>query len=207
MLIKVCGMKRQQDLDAASQLGADFCGFIFHAQSPRAISPEQAGALASGRMRRVGVFVHAQMSEIERAADLARLDLIQLHGRQPVGLAASLGPERIVRVLWPESYASREDFQRELCLHAESCAFFLLDSGSGGGGSGKRLGVSWLKTIVWPRPWLLAGGLSPANVGEVLDSCAPTGLDFNSGIERAPGVKDFAAMSAAFEAARQHGGE
>lgn len=207
MLIKVCGMKRQADLDAASQLGADLCGFIFHSQSPRFIDPELAGELASGVMRRVGVFVHATRSEIERAAEQARLDLIQLHGAQNTGLAMELGPQRIIRVLWPESYASRDDFQRQTDLLAESCAFFLLDSGMSGGGSGKRLPLFWLKNIDWPRPWLLAGGLSPDNIGEILEECAPDGLDFNSGVESAPGEKDFAAMCGAFKACRGHGGK
>lgn len=207
MLIKVCGMKRQKDLDAARRLGADFCGFIFHAASSRYLCPEEAGGLASGGMRRVGVFVNAGLPEIERAADLARLDLIQLHGRQEAGLALALGPERIIRVLWPESHAGRNDFQREIDMFAESCAYFLLDSGDGGGGSGKELDRNWLGDMDWPRPWLLAGGLSPGNVGKILDECAPFGLDFNSGIESAPGEKDFAAMGLAIRAAREHGGK
>ena len=80
LIIKICGMREQVDLDCAAALGVDLCGFIFAPQSPRAVTPEQAAALDSGDMLRVGVFVTDDMRFIEETARAARLDRIQLHG-------------------------------------------------------------------------------------------------------------------------------
>ena len=82
LIIKICGMREQADLDCAAALGVDLCGFIFAPQSPRAVTPEQAAALDSGDMLRVGVFVTDDMRFIEETARATRLDRIQLHGDQ-----------------------------------------------------------------------------------------------------------------------------
>ena len=66
MLIKFCGLTRQEDVDQAARLGATMCGFIFHARSPRGVTPAQAAALESGSMLRVGVFVEQNAEEIRR---------------------------------------------------------------------------------------------------------------------------------------------
>ena len=87
LIIKICGMREQADLDCAAALGVDLCGFIFAPQSPRAVTPEQAAALDSGDMLRVGVFVTDDMRFIEETARAARLDRIQLHGDQSMTCA------------------------------------------------------------------------------------------------------------------------
>ena len=87
LIIKICGMREQAELDCAAALGVDLCGFIFAPQSPRAVTPEQAAALDSGDMLRVGVFVTDDMRFIEETARAARLDRIQLHGDQPMTCA------------------------------------------------------------------------------------------------------------------------
>ena len=91
MLIKFCGLTRQEDVDQAVQLGAGMCGFIFHPRSPRGISPAQAAAMDSGTLRRVGVFVNQGADEIRRIMDEARLDYAQLHGHQSVECARAVG--------------------------------------------------------------------------------------------------------------------
>ena len=92
LIIKICGMREQADLDCAAALGVDLCGFIFAPQSPRAVTPEQAAALDSGDMLRVGVFVTDDMRFIEETARAARLDRIQLHGRSVDDLRGSPEP-------------------------------------------------------------------------------------------------------------------
>ena len=108
LIIKICGMREQADLDCAAALGVNLCGFIFAPQSPRAVTPEQAAALDSGDMLRVGVFVTDDMRFIEETARAARLDRVQLHGDQSMTcanrLSRTLGAERLIRVLWPERY-------------------------------------------------------------------------------------------------------
>ena len=207
MLTKVCGLTRQEDVDAAARLGADFCGFIFHPASPRCISPQQARALDSGRMARVGVFVDQDAEEILAIMAGARLGYAQLHGAQDRATAQRIGPARVIRVLWPERFASRAELVAEMAAWADSCALFLLEAGHGGGGSGRPQDWTRLAGLVSPRPWLLAGGLTPGNTAAALAACAPGGLDFNSGVEEAPGNKSPDLLAAALAAAAGNLGE
>lgn len=206
MLIKICGLTRQEDLDLASRLCVQFCGFIFHSKSPRCIAPEQAARLESGSMRRVGVFVEQEAEEIRQIMQAARLDLAQLHGGQSLECALAVGAERVIRVIWPDRYTHRAVLHAELLKHARACAFYLLDAGTAGGGSGRRLEWRDLSGLRPPRPWLLAGGLSADNVRQALRQCAPGGVDFNSGIEEAPGLKNAQKLQAAVAAALKASG-
>ncbi len=139
MFCKVCGLRRQEDLDLAIDLDVRMCGFIFHPKSPRYIEPEDAAQLQSGTMLRVGVFVDQDAEEIARIMDIARLDLAQLHGQHSVECAEALGADRVIRVLWPEKYESLDALREAMQFYASSCAYYLLDAGQSGGGSGKHL--------------------------------------------------------------------
>lgn len=206
MLIKICGLTRQEDLDLAARLGAQLCGFIFHPKSPRYTAPERVARLESGSMLRVGVFVEQEAEEIQRIMKIARLDLAQLHGGQSLDCALAVGPERVIRVIWPDRYAHRALLHAELQKHAQACSSYLLDAGTAGGGSGRRLEWRDLSGLRPPRPWMLAGGLNAGNVRRALSWCAPEGVDFNSGIEDAPGVKNESRLWAAVEAALKAAG-
>ncbi|MFT3958063.1 MAG: phosphoribosylanthranilate isomerase [Desulfovibrio sp.] len=205
MLIKFCGLTRQEDVDHAASLGAAMCGFIFHPRSPRGVTVAQATALDSGSMLRVGVFVNQGADEIRRIMDEARLDYAQLHGHQSVECARAIGAERVIRVLWPDRYTHRALLYNDLQRNAEACAYYLLDAGLKGGGSGHKLDWSDLASLRPAHPWLLAGGLSAANVAMAVGMCAPAGVDFNSGVEDAPGCKNREKMAAAFMAANSKG--
>ena len=159
MLLKFCGLRRQEDVTLAARLGATHCGFVFHAGSPRCVDAVTVSRLESGDMVRVGVFTGQDSDEIARIMRLARLDMAQLHADQSVDCARQLGAERVIRVLWPQRY-------------------------------GETLGGLRL-----PHPWLLAGGMSPANFRQALTACRPDGVDCNSGVEDAPGQKDARAMT------------
>lgn len=189
MEIKVCGLASQEDVEAVARLGAKFCGFIFHPASPRALDPKTASGLESGALARVGVFVEQGADEIITIMKQARLDYAQLHGSQSLACAERIGPERVIRVLWPARFHHLEELERQMAIHARACAWFLLDAGKAGGGSGQVLNWSWLSGLRSPRPWLLAGGLTPDNAARAAASCQPDGLDFNSGVEEAPGKK------------------
>lgn len=205
MLIKFCGLTRQEDVDHAASLGAAMCGFIFHPRSPRGVTVAQAAALDSGAMLRVGVFVNQGADEIRRIMDEAQLDYAQLHGHQSVECACAIGAERVIRVLWPDRYTHRALLYNDLQRNAEACAYYLLDAGLKGGGSGHKLDWSDLASLRPAHPWLLAGGLSAANVAMAVGMCAPAGVDFNSGVEDAPGCKNREKMAAAFMAANSKG--
>lgn len=201
MRIKVCGLTRQADVDAAARLGAAFCGFVFHPASPRFVTPEAAVALDSGRMARVGVFVAQEAEEILAIMAAARLDYAQLHGVQSRACAARIGAGRVIRVVWPERCSGRGELETLLADHAGSCAWFLLEAGRVGGGSGRPQDWGRLAGLRPPRPWLLAGGLGPENAAAAVAACHPDGLDFNSGVEDAPGKKAPELLAAAVAAA------
>lgn len=205
MKLKICGMRRQEDLAWAEQAGFDYCGFIFHPKSPRYVKPEQVRQLNSGRMARVGVFVEQDAGEVAEIMAAARLDLAQLHGSQSRAAALRIGPERVIRVLWPDRCADARELQAQAAEYANSCAWLLLDAGASGGGSGQRVAVAKLAGLRLPRPWFLAGGVAPDNLADIMSVCRPDGLDFNSGLEDAPGVKSKTKIIAAKETLEQMG--
>lgn len=191
MLLKFCGLTRQEDCEMAREFGADFCGFIFHPKSPRFISPERAARLECGPVARVGVFTDCDAAKIVETARTARLDYVQLHGNQPESVAKTVGLP-VIRVLWPERHGSIRELIEAASRH---CAdYFLLDAGKSGGGSGKTLAFASLAGITLAAPWLLAGGLSAQNIPDALTVCSPAGFDINSGVESAPGQKNASKM-------------
>ena len=205
MLVKICGITRQEDLDAASEAGADICGFVFHKGSPRYIEPREAGRLDSGGMARAGVFTAGDYREIAAASETARLDFIQLHGDQSLECAARLKPRKIIKVFWPDRYESPETLAELLRAWAGSCALFLFDAGQSLGGSGVTIKSPLESMARPPRPWLLAGGLNSGNLREIIAARRPDGVDLNSGLETSPGVKDRAKIFAALGMARGRG--
>ena len=202
-LTKVCGLTRAEDMDFCHQNGIDFVGMIFVKKSPRFIAPAEAARLPSGAAKRVGVFAGADVQTIKAIYQEATLDLIQLHGGEEPDFCRQFDPAQLIKVLWPERL-SHAALVAELARFAPVCAYFLLDAGATGGGSGHAMkSAVWetlrtLQTLPCPRPWLLAGGIGPENLQAALRECAPDGLDLNSALETAPGVKDAALMQQAF---------
>lgn len=200
--IKVCGQTHPSTVDCAAAYGARFVGFIFHQGSPRSVSPEMVAAINSANVERVGVFVRQSADEILSVLTQSHLDYVQLHGKQTKEDAALIGPQRVIRVLWPEHCKTIDELQQQIDDWAPYCAYYLLDAGAYGqaGGHGRRLDVSEFGKLRFPHPWILAGGLSGDNIGDVLSRVRPDGLDFNSGIEIAPGIKMPDKMLSAFTA-------
>ena len=200
--VKICGLCRQEDLDFAARLGADLCGFVFVAGSPRRTTPEEAARLDSRGLVRVGVTTDSDPDALRALMRTARLDMLQLHGNQPEACVRALGlpPERIIRVLWPARCTDADELETVMHRLAPAAGLFLLDAGRAGGGSGRRIAPELLAGLRSPRPWLLAGGLGPDNVAEAVAACRDPqfyGVDLNSGLESAPGCKDHNRMAAA----------
>ncbi|MFW5731250.1 MAG: phosphoribosylanthranilate isomerase [Desulfonatronovibrionaceae bacterium] len=186
MMIKVCGLTCQEDLEFCQEMGIDLTGFIFHPSSPRCVDPELAGGLKKKNELRVGVFVRQTPAEILDITDVAGLDLVQLHGDQDRDFCAQVGPERVMRAFWPERYSGPEELQAELEFFSHVCRFFLLDAGKNTGGHGRSITSPWLDQIRSPRPCFLAGGLGPENI-EKMYFPGISGVDLNSGVEAGPG--------------------
>ncbi|MDR1165052.1 MAG: phosphoribosylanthranilate isomerase [Deltaproteobacteria bacterium] len=200
--IKICGLTRARDSAFASRAGASMLGFIFHPQSPRYLSPVEAKRLPTGGSLRVGVCVGQKAKEIAFLMDKARLDLAQFHGEQDLEDARAIGPEKVIRALWPQRWESLAQMDDERKRWEENCAYFLLDSGLRGGGHGQRLDSPLIEAFAArsARPVILAGGLSPSHLASLwpwgLDAKI-SGFDFNSGVETAPGLKDREALALA----------
>jgi phosphoribosylanthranilate isomerase len=204
-LIKVCGITRQQDADACLEAGVDMLGFIFHPQSPRRVTPEQAAGLRTPGALRVGVFVNQTQAEVLRVMDRARLDLAQLCGDNDPAFCRAVGPGRVMRVFWPERHSARAALEDDLHSLAPVMAYALLDAGTATGGHGRAQDAERLHGLDCPVPWLLAGGLGPETLPRALAACAPAGYDLNSGLESAPGVKDHRRIRAAVALIRPRG--
>lgn len=200
MRIKICGMSEQRVMDEAAALGVEFCGFVFHAPSPRNVTAVHAAALDTHGMKRVGVFVRQSVDEIRETVRSAGLDFIQLHGHQSAAFAAHFPAEKVIRVLWPDEYAVAKTLQRDIDAFAGTCGMYLLDAGMG---SGRELDWASLRALRFPHPWFLSGGLGPDNVAGALSACSPDGLDFNSRLETSPGRKSVELMEAAVTAVRE----
>lgn len=199
VLVKVCGMTLPEQVAQIDALGVDMLGFIFAAKSPRNVAPEHVAAIPRGRARRVGVFVGQDAAEVRRIMDVAKLDLAQLHAGQDQAFCKEVGPERVIKVFWPQRLGSILALEAEMAAFAKSCTFMLLDAGSSGGGHGVSLDFSSLSGLAAPKPWLLAGGLSPENIGEASRLASPNGFDLNSGVERSPGIKDISQVKLALQ--------
>jgi phosphoribosylanthranilate isomerase len=190
VLVKVCGMTLPGQVQALDALGVDFLGFIFAGKSPRKVTPEHVAAIPRGRAKRVGVFVEQSAGEVKRIMDAAGLDYAQLHAGQDEDFCCAVGVDRVIKVFWPERHEPVAALEKEMARFASLCAMMLLDAGTSGGGHGASLHFAPLGGLASPKPWLLAGGLSPDNAGKALREAKAAGLDLNSGVELSPGVKD-----------------
>jgi phosphoribosylanthranilate isomerase len=200
-IVKFCGLTRQEDLSFAESLGADVAGFILHPESPRGLSPEAAGRLKSKAILRAGVFVRQRGPEIVGIMKAAGLSLAQLHGAQTEEDAETIGPDRVIRVVWPERFESPDGLAAELLRWRGLARWLLFDAGQSGGGHGRSLGAGALGCLgESPAPVILAGGLGPDSVRGLWPPEEPNlaGFDFNSGVEAAPGRKDHALMRRVF---------
>jgi len=195
--VKICGVRRFVEGEAALAAGADFLGFVFYRPSPRYLAPEAVRELVAALRARwpdqhwaaVGVFVNEPVAVVNEIADYCGLDYVQLHGTEP--------PAYCLQVRRPVIKALR---LAELPGGPVSAAQFgaarlLLDSQVPGywGGTGVRF--DWEAARPYAAEALVAGGLTPDNVGEALTLLRPWGVDVSSGVERG-GVKDPALIEA-----------
>jgi phosphoribosylanthranilate isomerase len=180
--IKICGITRAADAEAVMAAGADALGLVFAPASPRRVSVEQASDIArqvAGSLVRVGLFVDPEPATVARVLDTVELDLLQFHGAEPGALCAGFGLPymKAVRVGGALDVAALE------AEHAHACCL-LLDTYVPGvpGGTGRRFDWS-----LWPAacrlPLVLAGGLTPENVGDAVRRLAPWGVDVSGGVE------------------------
>ena len=187
---KFCGLRQPEDILAANALMPDYVGFVFYGKSTRYVTREEAAALKcllDPRIRTVGVYVDALPETVADDLNSDLLDLAQLHGSEDASYIRDLRKLTNKPLIQAFRIRSRED----LILAAESTAdMVLLDSGQGSGTV-----LPWEILKGFPKPYFLAGGLTPENVDEAIRTLHPYALDVSSGIET-DGCKDPVKMAA-----------
>ncbi|MFM2148194.1 MAG: hypothetical protein RLZZ187_500 [Pseudomonadota bacterium] len=206
MITKICGINDAAAMQAAAEAGAELVGFVFFPPSPRAVTPAQAAAIAAPGPGKVGLFVDPTEDEIAAVLAALPLDVIQLHGEETPARCAAIRARFGLPVMKALGIASAADLDA-LADYAPVVDRFLLDAKAPPGAplpGGNAAPFDWTLTAgrTIPRPWLLAGGLTPENVGQAIAVSGAPGVDVSSGVERARGVKDPARIAAFVAAAR-----
>ena len=176
--IKLCGIQRYEDIDVVNELLPDYIGFVFAKKSKRFISYDMAKSLKirlDKRVKAVGVFVNESIENIIYLVRNDIIDLIQLHGDEDIDYISKLKKYVNTPVIKAFKIKYKDDIN---ALYKEGTDFILLDAGAG---DGKTLDESILKDF--KDDYFLAGGLSPDNIYEKINTLHPFGVDVSSGIE------------------------
>ena len=189
--VKICGLTRTQDVDAAVEAGADALGLVFTPRSKRFVDVEAARELVAripAFVCRVGLFMDQDASEVEAVLREVPLSLLQFHGRENGRYCAQFGLPYIkaLDVAGASSPGLGEAYAQAAAL--------LLDSHEPGapGGTGKTF--DWASIPRLPKPLVLAGGLTPENVRRAVKQVNPWAVDVSSGVEDSPGRKNAGKM-------------
>ncbi len=193
--IKMCGITRMKDMEAGVDAGLDAMGFIFYEKSPRNVKPDFVRSVVA-RMPPfidcVGVFVDRDRQELEELVEYCGLSHAQLHGNENPKYCERVerfaSPCRVVKAFRVSGESKASDFSP----YDDVAHGYLLDTYVKGnaGGTGARFDWGIIDGLSLQRPMILAGGLSPENVVEGIQSVAPFAVDVNSGVEIEPGIKD-----------------
>jgi phosphoribosylanthranilate isomerase len=190
--IKICGVTNVKDARACAELGADMIGFNFYPQSPRYIEPEIARQIVETiprSSRAVGVFVDASADEIRITAKRTGIESVQLHGDFSPETCRELAREfRVIR-----AFRTEARFRPEAAGAFPDCDV-LLDAHHVELRGGTGVTCDWSAaraTLPFTRFLILSGGLNAQNVAQAIAAVAPHAVDVCSGVESAPGVKDY----------------
>ncbi|WP_148255071.1 phosphoribosylanthranilate isomerase [Aidingimonas lacisalsi] len=185
--VKICGMTREQDIQAAVSAGADALGFVLWPGSRRALDLERLAELTSqvpAFVTRVGLFVDQDPAWIQQASRY--LDLLQFHGAEAPDSCEGFGRP------WIKALRMRDGIDLgAAAIRYQGASALLLDAYRPGvpGGTGETFDWSRIPANL-AKPVILAGGLTPDNVGEAIRRVRPYAVDVSGGVESAPGIKD-----------------
>ncbi|MCD7722876.1 MAG: phosphoribosylanthranilate isomerase [Clostridiales bacterium] len=192
MLIKICGLRREQDIDYVNELKPDFAGFILTPGFRRSIDMETAKRLKSrlcGEIKAVGVFVDDDTERINFFVSSGIIDIVQLHGNESGGYCKKIKAPVIkcFKVAGGAAGAKLKDYD---------CEYFMFDSGAGSGQA-----FEWKNIPKTQKKFFLAGGLCESNLKSAIETVKPFALDISSGVETG-GVKDYNKIKRILEIAR-----
>jgi phosphoribosylanthranilate isomerase len=187
--VKICGITNLDDARVAVEAGADMLGFIFYPPSPRYVTPEQVHAMVASlppSLQTVGVFVNEDVQTITRISRTSGVQMVQLHGEESPALCQQL-PWRVVKTFRFTAQV-QPDMMRQYAVEAFLIEGFHADFYGGGG-----MRADWQRVALlhdYGRI-ILAGGLTPDNVRQAIHVVRPYAVDVCSGVEAAPGKKDW----------------
>ncbi len=195
--VKICGLKEPAHVAAAAEAGAAYVGFVFFEKSPRNVGIAQARDLAVEApvgVAKVALTVNADDAFLDKLVETVPLDMLQLHGSESPERVAEVRARFGLPVMKAIGIADAEDVAKidtygavadQLLVDAKPPKNAALPGGNG-------LSFDWrlVNRKYWPRPWMLAGGLTADNVAEAIKMTGARQLDLSSGVESAPGVKD-----------------
>jgi phosphoribosylanthranilate isomerase len=188
--VKICGIRTVEAAHAAVAAGADAIGFVFVRSSPRSMEPEAAweiiGALPPFTTT-VGVFVNASLDTFSDVEERCPTNYAQLQGNEDVPLVRQCGPGVIKAVRFHPDTIDAELSRWDAIEEVDA---ILIDGSAGGEGSTFDWSALAVRTGAVSKPIILAGGLTPRNVGEAIRAVRPFAVDVSSGVERERGVKD-----------------
>lgn len=207
--VKICGVTNAAAIDSAVSAGAHYLGFNFYPPSPRYLTPERASALmrdVPAGVTKVALVVDAQDDELEALLEAVPADVLQLHGHESPERVAEVRASFGLPVIKVVGIADADDLA-ELDRYLAVSDQILVDTKPPKnarlpGGNGLAFDWRLLQGRRWPCPWLLAGGLTPENVGAAIRLTGARQVDVSSGVESAPGVKDAQRMAAFIQAAQ-----
>jgi len=211
VIIKICGIKTYDLLDAAIAAGADMVGFMHFQRSPRHVSIEELAGLISaarGQVQSCVVLVNPDNSCVAEVAALGP-DWIQLHGPETPHRVEAIRAEAGVEIMKALPIGSAEDIA-QVAGFVDIADRILLDAkppkgADRPGGLGESFDWSLLKALDPAIAFMLSGGLTPDNVADAIRNVRPMGVDVSSGVETAPGVKDRKLIEAFIRNARAAG--
>lgn len=208
MIVKICGLSTPETVAAAAAAGASCLGFVFFPKSPRNVSFAKARALAADAppgLMKVALAVDPDDALVDAVAALP-IDMIQLHGRESPARVGEVRARAGLPVMKALGVASAADLAA-IAAYADVADQLLIDAkppaeGALPGGNGLSFDWRLIAGHDWPCPWMLAGGLTPANVAAAARLTGARQVDVSSGVETAPGVKDEALIRAFVGAAK-----
>lgn len=207
--VKICGLRDVPMMQAAVDAGASYVGLVFFPKSPRHVTLEQAAEIAVEvpvGVAKVALVVNADDAQLETLLDQVPLDVLQLHGAETPARVAEVRARYGLPVMKAVGVGSAVDLP-QLEAYAQVADQVLIDTkppkdADRPGGNGRRFDWGVIADRRWSVPWMLAGGLTPANVAEAVATTGARQLDLSSAVESAPGVKDPALMQAFMAAVR-----
>jgi phosphoribosylanthranilate isomerase len=201
VLVKICGITRLADAELAVECGAGALGFVFWPDSPRFIDPEFARTIVATlppAVIPVGVFVNQSREYVNELAATVSLGAIQLHGDESVEYARAM-----IRPVFKAIALAEANEESIDAWPLETMMLLDVHDPVRRGGTGRTVDWSRAATVARRRPVILAGGLTPENVGEAISRVGPSGIDVSSGVESSPGLKDSDRLKALFAAMKK----